>query len=174
MEIGMIRLRRAGALVPLAVALLLGACSGKTAVPPAPGRTLLPATPTALPTFDFATFQTLLSQIKGKPVVVNLWGSWCGPCISEAPELAKVSKEYRGRVQFLGVDLQDQPAPARAFIRRFGWTYPSVFDPSASIQKGLGLLGQPVTLIFKDGRQIWVYPGPVNAGLLRTELNAIL
>ena len=111
---------------------------------------LLPSTPTELPTFDAAKFGTLLSQLKGRPVVVNFWGSWCGPCRTEAPGLAATAHQYAGRVQFLGVDVADERTPARAFIRRYGWSYPSVFDPDSKIKDSFGFLGQPVTLLMND------------------------
>jgi thiol-disulfide isomerase/thioredoxin len=107
--------------------------------------------------------------------VVNIWASWCGPCTVEAPELAKVSKEFAGKVQFLGVDIQDQIGPARAFITKYGWTYPSVFDPSGSIRDQSGYLGVPVTVVFDaTGKQVFVYPGAVNARLLRKQLAGLV
>src|SRR5438094_202055 len=60
---------------------------------------------TALPQLDPARFRQLLAQLRGKPVVVNIWASWCGPCIAEAPDLAAAAREFQGRVQFLGVDV---------------------------------------------------------------------
>src|SRR5437870_2898562 len=107
------------AVVPAAVVLAMAgaACTGAPLVdrvtsPGAGGtdgrsRPLLPASPTALPDFDPATFRQLLVELRGKPVVVNIWGSWCGPCIAEAPDLARISAAFRGRVQFVGVDISD-------------------------------------------------------------------
>ena len=65
----------------------------------------------------------------GKTIVVNVWGSWCPPCRKEAPALQQVSEEYADKgVQFLGIDVRDNPAAAKAFERRFGVTYPSIDD----------------------------------------------
>ena len=140
----------------------------------ATGR-LLPSTPTSLPSFDPATFRQLLAQLRGKPVVVNFWGSWCGPCIKEAPVLATASARYQDRVQFIGVDVLDERAPARTFIRRFGWTYPSIFDPSASIESALGMSGQPVTIFFDStGNQVFIRSGPLADGEVQRELDKIL
>ena len=156
--------------------LLLAACTGS----PHPANStstgvLLPATPTALPQFDPATFHRLLDQLKGEPVVVNVWASWCGPCTREAPGLAQVSNEYAGKVQFIGVDIQDQLAPARAFIGRYGWKYPSVSDPNEAIRDDLGLLGQPVTVLFDaSGTRVFTWSGATSAAQLRAEIAKVV
>ena len=163
MTTGRVRVKRSGALrcltgLALAAAVLAGAaCTGggapsggsSSAVPAS-----LPRSPAALPTFDLARFRDLLTQLRGRPVVVDVWASWCGPCIEQAPHIADVARRFGDRVQFVGVDSQDQLGPARAFIRRYGWTFPSVFDPRAEIMRGLGFLAQPITQIYlPDGRQ---------------------
>lgn len=70
------------------------------------------------------------STYAGRVVVLNVWGSWCSPCRLEAPDLQEVSRATAGTAQFLGVNTLDlDPAPAEAFVRRFGITYPSIYDP---------------------------------------------
>ena len=176
---------RAGGLA-VALALLAAACGSAAGRVPAPaaggdagGRggaaTLLPASPTALPEFDLPRFRELLGQLRGIPVVVNVWASWCGPCEREAPGLAAVSTEFEGRAQFVGVDIQDFREPAREFITRHGWTYPSVFDPDAEIRNGLGFVGQPVTVIYdRSGNEAFVWSGEVTEDQLREELAAVV
>lgn len=67
----------------------------------------------------------------GKVVVINVWGSWCGPCRKEAPDLQAASEETAEVAQFLGVTSKDrQPAAARQFVRENSVTYPSIYDPS--------------------------------------------
>jgi thiol-disulfide isomerase/thioredoxin len=146
----------------LAISLLGAACSSSGATSPSSsGGRLLPSSPTALPTFDLARFQRLLDQLKGKPVVVNVWASWCGPCVREAPSLAKVARTFQGRVQFLGVNMQDRRTAATAFIRKYGWRFPSVSDPSGTIRDGLGFVGIPVTQVLDaSGEQMEVWSGP--------------
>jgi cytochrome c biogenesis protein CcmG/thiol:disulfide interchange protein DsbE len=163
----------------LAASLLLGACTGGDSntpdKPATPTGDLLPASPTALPPFDPATFQLLLAQLKGEPVVVNVWASWCGPCIQEAPALASAATRYEGRVQFLGVDIIDHEGPARAFIEKYGWTYPSVFDESGAIRDAMGLIGQPQTVIYdRTGARVCVRSGPSDEQFLTRTLDDIL
>ena len=62
-------------------------------------------------------------------VVVNVWGSWCVPCRTETPELVRLANQYTPRgVQFLGIDVRDNPAAAKSFINRFEVPYPSLED----------------------------------------------
>ncbi|HEX2088501.1 MAG TPA: TlpA disulfide reductase family protein [Actinomycetota bacterium] len=136
---------------------------------------LLPRTTCSLPEFDPARFRVLLGQLRGVPVVVNIWGSWCGPCLEEAPDLARVARELEGRVQFIGVDINDLRVPAQNFIRRFGWPYPSVFDQPGAIRDALGLVGQPHTVVFDaSGTRTLVHPGAITARQLRAELRRLL
>lgn len=70
-----------------------------------------------------------LADFEGHIVVINVWGSWCGPCRAETPELVRVAREHKKQgVQFLGIDTRDSLAAAQAFVRRFKVPYPSLFD----------------------------------------------
>ena len=160
----------------LAFALSAVGCAGSAT--PTVGResvVALPATATELPRFDSTRFRTLLGQLKGAPVVVNVWASWCRECIQEAPELATAARDYAGRIQFLGIDIQDHLASARDFVRRFDWPYPSVFDPIGAIRNDLDLTGQPNTILFDAaGNQAFVWRGAISLELLRPELTKVL
>jgi thiol-disulfide isomerase/thioredoxin len=136
---------------------------------------LLPTDASALPGFDFATFQQLLGQLKGTPVVVNIWAAWCGPCRGEAPDLASASRSYGSRVQFLGVDILDTRSSARGFMAEYGWSYPSVFDPTAEIRNGLGFVGQPDTVFYDaEGRIAMTWQGPLTPAALTRGIERIL
>lgn len=82
----------------------------------------------------------------GKPVVINFWASWCGPCRQEAPLLERLSREYGERgVQFVGVNIQDATADAEAYLSEFAITYPNGSDDDGSISIDYGVIGIPVT-----------------------------
>lgn len=136
---------------------------------------LLPSSPTALPDFTPQRFRALLGELRGRPVVVNFWGSWCGPCYREAPQIAEVAGAFEGRVQFLGVDISDQRDAARKFIREFGWTFPSVFDPDNEILSSMGLLGAPVTIVFDaSSERVFEWVGAISEEQLTGELEKLL
>jgi thiol-disulfide isomerase/thioredoxin len=131
----------------------------------ADGVELLPEDRFALPTLSFDQFQSLLGDLadQGVPVLVNIWGSWCGPCRTEAPHLRDAAERFGRQVQFLGVDIKDLRSPARDFIEEFRWPYPSLFDPQEQIKTGLGYLGQPDTVIYNATRQkVFEMSGPTD------------
>ncbi|MER5855965.1 TlpA family protein disulfide reductase [Streptomyces sp. NPDC059688] len=76
-----------------------------------------------------------VADYKGKVVVLNVWGSWCGPCREEAKYFAKVSKDYSGKgVQFVGINTRDtSTTPAVAFEKEHGIGYPSLYDPTGRL-----------------------------------------
>ena len=162
----------------LALSVIAAACSRSgvhASTSGGPTASLLPTSPTELPELDPSQFGQLLVQLRGKPVVINVWASWCGPCIEEAPGLASAAREFDGRVQFVGVDVLDRLEPARAFIQKYGWIYPSVFDPAGAIRDDLGLLGQPVTIVMDaTGKQVFARSGPIPLEVLRKELSDLV
>ena len=86
--------------------------------------------------------QVSSAQDKGQVVVVNIWGSWCGPCRGESPALEQVAQASAARgVRFLGVDVRDDRDAASDFVRSRGVTYPSIFDPPG--RSLLALSGYP-------------------------------
>ncbi len=75
-----------------------------------------------------------LASYRGHVVVINFWGSWCAPCRQEAPALGTLARQFQsGNVRFLGVDIQDNTSGARAFMRTFRISYPSLNDPGDEI-----------------------------------------
>jgi thiol-disulfide isomerase/thioredoxin len=90
-----------------------------------------------------------LAAWSGKPVVINIWGSWCRPCNKEAPVLARFARRHPGVV--VGLDIGDSRAGARRFYRRYKLPYPSIFDPKGKEFRKLRARGAPTT-IFLDRR----------------------
>jgi thiol-disulfide isomerase/thioredoxin len=157
------------------VLVLLAGCGDAGGEARSNGGSLLPKDPAALPEMDPGTFRALLAELEGKPVLVNVWATWCPPCVDEAPHLAEVAEEYRGEVQFIGLDILDDRPAAREFIAKYGWIYPSIFDPSGAIRDALGYVGQPVTVIYdKRGEVAFERVGAVNDLLLRKEIEKVL
>ena len=135
---------------------------------------LLPTFADTLPAMDPDSFELLLSQLEGTPVLVNFWGSWCPPCKEEIPRLVEAHREFGDRVQFVGVDIIDDRAGAKAFMEEYGMTFPSVFDPPDAIKTSLGQFGQPTTVFFRaDGSFEFAYAGPIPERILRRHLEAI-
>ncbi|HJV04283.1 MAG TPA: TlpA disulfide reductase family protein [Actinomycetota bacterium] len=154
--------------------LLLTACAAPDRSTGSDGS-LVPDSRVALPEYDLETFRRMIEELRGTPVVVNFWGSWCPPCRVEAPELAEAARRYAGRVQFIGVDILDNRGAARDFILASDWQYPSVFDPEGEIRDGLGYVGQPITVIYdRDGALAFEWNGIITLDLLARELRKVL
>ena len=139
------RLRAAGL---IAAGLLLTACGTSTPSGPSTAKTAGSGTRQALteypagkraaaPVLSGATItgdRLNLAALRGKVIVLNVWGSWCAPCRAEAPALKKASDEtYDLGVRFVGIDIRDNDAAARAFERTYGITYPSFRDPDGEL-----------------------------------------
>jgi cytochrome c biogenesis protein CcmG/thiol:disulfide interchange protein DsbE len=96
--------------------------------------------------------QLALDELRGIPVVLNFWASWCPPCRAEAPLLERTWRSLRAQgVVMLGLNLQDLTGDAREFIREFGLSYPNVRDQSDDVAVDWGVAALPETF-FLDAR----------------------
>jgi protein SCO1/2 len=108
-----------------------------------------------------STFDARLAALRGRPVVVNEWASWCGPCRIEFPLLSRASAHFGRRVAFVGVDVNDNVTQARDFLAQHPVSYPSYADPDSAIARTFGSTqGLPTTIfIGPNGRRIHAHVG---------------
>lgn len=106
-------------------------------------------------------FERELTALRGHPVVVSVWASWCEPCRQEFPYLQRLSARYGKRVAFIGVDTNDDDAAARTFLGEFPVPYPSYTDPHQDIARSVGAtVGLPDTVYFDaSGKRVFVKQG---------------
>ncbi len=106
-------------------------------------------------------FKARLAALRGTPVVVNQWASWCGPCRFEFPFFIRLARKHQGRVAFLGVDSQDTRAGGERFLRDFRTPFPHFFDPSTAIARSFkGAFAWPTTAFYDArGRRAYTHAG---------------
>ena len=147
----------------LSAALLLAACGEAKAGGPVKVGGEAPAY--AAETLDGE--RTALAGLRGRPVLLNVWATWCHPCRQEIPALEELHRTYAPRgLQVIGVSIDqgDQEQGIREFLQEFGASYPIWLDPDGEIQAAYSTMGVPNTfLIGPDGRLLWKHVGPVTA-----------
>ena len=106
-------------------------------------------------------FRARLAGLRGHPVVVNQWASWCGPCRYEFPFFARVARKYDGRVAFLGVNSKDNAEAARSFLKRYPVPFPHFSDPDGDIARIFrGGRAFPTTAYYAaDGELVFTHAG---------------
>ncbi len=108
-----------------------------------------------------------LSSLRGRVVVLNFWASWCVPCKHEAPLLRASARGHKGRVVFLGIDINDFKSDARKFLRKYKTSYVSAREGGSSTHERYGLTGVPETYYVNgSGRIVAHSPGEVSRGEL--------
>lgn len=111
-----------------------------------------------------------LEKLRGYPVVVNAWASWCGPCRLEFPDFQAVAAERGDEVAFIGADIDDSTDAANEFLSELPLPYPSVSDPDSEVKDELGLRGLPGTAFYDaNGELVYLKQGPYTS---EADLNA--
>ena len=109
-----------------------------------------------------------LDDFRGQPLVLYFWATRCAPCVSEMPEFQAAATEFDGRVNFLGVNVEDAPTNAEPFAARVGIEFPLATDPDGDFHRGLGNSGMPTTLLVDHtGVVRYRYTGPLDREQLR-------
>ena len=117
-----------------------------------------------------------LATLRGKVVVLNFWASWCPPCRGESPILERWHRRIAARGgTVLGVDVLDLESDARAFVRRYGMTYPILRDGDGGSRKAFDVYQQPDTIVIdRRGRIATVVRGPVTDADMQRVLPRLL
>lgn len=117
-------------------------------------------------------YEKRIRALRGHPVVVNVWASWCGPCRLEFPAFQRMSAAYGKRVAFLGVDSLDSDDHARDFLEEAPVPYPNYVDRDEEIANELGAIGRPATAFYdRQGELVYLDLKPyVEAADLRADI----
>ena len=162
----------AAAVLPLILLALLAWRLVGAAPPPASIGSLAPGFALA----DLDGNPVRLADLRGRPVIVNFWASWCGPCVEEFPLLQQALDDHRtDGLAVVGIVFQDRSEPARAFLARMGAGWPAAMDPNGSVAQAYGVYAPPETFfIDRQGRVAGRQVGQLSEGDLATQLTAIL
>ncbi len=147
------------------------AATASADLPPAPAVGH-PAPDFSLPTLSGETFT--LSELRGTPVVLNFWATWCPPCRAELPELQAASERLAGQVAIVGVNQAEAPADVAAFAGRLGLSFPMPLDVNAQASRLYAVRSLPTTFfIDRQGVIRRIQIGPVNEATLAQMLRTI-
>jgi len=95
-----------------------------------------------------------LSSVEGKPLVVNLWGTFCTICQQETPAISAVAGRTRGRVTFVGIDSNEPASAGAGFVKRYHVGYLELSDPTATVAQSYGLNLLPVTFFISPAGKL--------------------
>lgn len=114
--------------------------------------------------------ETTLADLEGTPLVVNMWATWCKPCVREMPAFQEVADENTG-VTIIGVNIGETPDAAAKFAADLGVTYPQYTDETSALYDALSVTNMPTTVfIGADGKVLAVHSGAMTADDLRAKI----
>jgi cytochrome c biogenesis protein CcmG/thiol:disulfide interchange protein DsbE len=130
------------------------------------------------PTFalrEVGTGRTVnIGELRGKPVIINFWATWCGPCWEEHPVLVANAKMLQPNVQFVGVVFQDEESKILGFLNQRGTAYPTLVDEAGKTAIAYGVGGVPETFFLDANGVIQAkYAGPMDSDTLRKNLEKV-
>jgi peroxiredoxin len=173
--------RRAALLVVVALAGLAWIVYSR--VPPgatesAAGLTEAPIAGYLAPTFTLDTFNgetVALADLRGRPVVLNFWATWCPPCRIELPYFQEASVRYNGRVTIVGVDQGEPASVVGPFAAELGLSYPLALDDDSRVNRLYRVNALPTTVfVDADGVVEEVYLGIINGAVLEERIERLL
>lgn len=131
------------------------------------------------PNFNLTRLDTgeavTLDSFKGRPLVVNFWSTWCGPCKQEHPVLVWGAKQFSDQAQFIGVVFEDSEENARAFLQRQPTSYPNMSDPNSRMAVDYGCAGVPETyFIDASGNILDKHVGPIDPRTLNDNIRKLV
>jgi thiol-disulfide isomerase/thioredoxin len=129
------------------------------------------------PDFSVRTAQGTehLSMLRGKPVVINFWASWCPPCTDELPYFERLTQTYGDKVTIVTVDWNEQPSTAAAYLRTHDLDLPVVDDQQSQIYKAYSLFEVPDTVVLdSDGNVAYVSVGELSWNELQNAVEKVL
>jgi thiol-disulfide isomerase/thioredoxin len=114
---------------------------------------------------------TSLDAMKGHPLVVNMWATWCHPCVAEMPAFDEVASAGVGDVKIFGVNVADDADAASAFATKLGVQYPQYTDPDGNLSTAFKVSNLPATaFVAADGTVLEVHSGAYTADTLRAAI----
>jgi len=164
----------AAALAPIVVLAAWGALL--LARPAAPSIALIGQPAPAFVLADLNGNPLRLEDLRGRPVIVNFWASWCGPCVEEFPLLVKAAAAHQADgLAVVGIVFRDRSEAARDFMSRMGATWPAAMDPGDVVAGEYGIIGPPDSFfIDRTGLVVARQIGQLSAADLQRGLNQIL
>jgi thiol-disulfide isomerase/thioredoxin len=163
-------------MVGLVVAWLLGAQAKK----PATTNITAPRVGALAPDIELVDVNTnqpvKLSALRGKPVFINFWGTWCPPCRAEMPEMQKLYNDLKGEVEFIGVSAgpRDSPDLVKNFVKQYNYTWTFIHDPNSESLLTYRVGGIPSSyFIDKDGVIRGIHVGQADTNIFQTNLKKI-
>jgi thiol-disulfide isomerase/thioredoxin len=113
----------------------------------------------------------LRGQRPRTPLLVNMWATWCGPCVREVPVLVDFARRAAGKVGVVGIDTEDEPGQALVFAQQYAMHYPSLVDPDGKVLRSSGG-GPPITLLVDaTGKVVFTHRGELHN---RAEVDAMV